>query len=273
MNYYSIILIFIIIILLSLIINCNSIENFENNTNFQYKLCVYSQFKNEGMVIKTWLDHYIWQGVEHFYLVDNGSDDNSYEVIRPYIEKGLITYYNLPEKHKQVPNYKQIVETAELKNTTKWLISCDIDEFFYGYPNKLIYTIDDFDNYDIVYSNWRMFGSDGLENQPEDIRKSIIYRSPELHKLTKYIFKPSKLDNYDQLEIHWVDNMDNKIIENEKIRLNHYPIQSLEYFTKVKMSRGAADGAIHENVRNMDYFREYDKGKTYKDTDLQELLH
>ena len=41
------------------------------------------------------------------------------------------------------------------------------------------------------------------------------------------------------------------------IRLNHYPIQSLDFFKKIKMTRGAADCKNSENIRDMNYFNKY----------------
>lgn len=48
--------------------------------------------KNEGMVIQEWIEHYIWQGVSHFYIIDNGSTDNTHKVLLPYIQKGIMSY-------------------------------------------------------------------------------------------------------------------------------------------------------------------------------------
>ena len=122
----------------------------------------------------------------------------------------------MPERHQQSKHYKEAIKLGNITSNTKWLIVCDLDEFYYGYPNKLSDTLDEFDSYDVIYSNWRMFGSDGLIHHPEDIRKSIIWRENELHELTKYICKPSKVKDF---EIHNVSSS-NQIIENDKIRLN-----------------------------------------------------
>jgi hypothetical protein len=53
------------------------------------------------------------------------------------------------------------------------------------------------------------------------------------------------------------------------IQLNHYAIQSKEFFEKVKMARGTADGLI--NVRDWEYFKQYDF-KDQEDTKLKSLL-
>jgi len=41
-----------------------------------FKLSVLAMFKNEGMIIEEWFKHYLDEGVEHFYLIDNGSTDD-----------------------------------------------------------------------------------------------------------------------------------------------------------------------------------------------------
>ena len=94
-----------------------------------YYLCVIGIFKNETLTMKTWLDHYLWQGVEHFYLIDNGSTDNPENILGAYSDK--ITLYHLPEKYKQVDHYRTIYQKEEISGKTKWLIMADLDEFWY----------------------------------------------------------------------------------------------------------------------------------------------
>ena len=55
------------------------------------------------------------------------------------------------------------------------------------------------------------------------------------------------------------------------LQLNHYPIQSWEYFERVKMRRGAADVAISENVRDKAYFEKYDF-REVEDTALRDFV-
>lgn len=238
---------------------------------FQYKLCILAIFKNETMVLKTWLEHYLHQGVDHFYLIDNGSDDNPLEILQPYIDRGQVSYMFSPEKHNQAGHYNKMYMQENIKNNAEWLIVCDLDEFYYGVPDKLNKTLDDFSEHDIIYSNWRMFGSDGHKTQPANILKSIVMCEKDLHVMQKYIFQPSKVDH--ELNIHSISNDEKfKIIyENDKIRLNHYPIQSEEYFRKVKMTRGAADHEQYENIRDMSYFERYDQNKTEKDETLAKI--
>ena len=243
-----------------------------------YYLSVLSIFKNETMNLKMWLDHYLWQGVDHFYLIDNGSDDNPLDILKEYIDKNIVTYYYKPEKHKQVEHYRFVFDNAKLKNNTYWLIISDLDEFFYGTDKKLITNLKKLEFYNVIYCNWLMFGHENLQDHPTDIRTSIIHRENNIHENTKYIFKPNKIHNSSQVWIHYLldlngNKMENhpKIkIENNLIKLNHYPIQSLEFFTKVKMTRGSADTI--DNIRNLTYFNNYNKNAIHKDTILKNLI-
>jgi hypothetical protein len=227
-----------------------------------FHISVLSIFKNETMNLKLWIEHYLWQGIEHFYLIDNGSDDNPLNILQEYIDNGIVTYYFLPEKYKQVEYYRYVYDNEKIKEKTYWLVVCDLDEFFYGVDKKLITKIKSLENnYDYILCNWLMFGSDGCIQHPTDIRTAITHRQKTIHINTKYIFKPSVIKNSSQIWLHHLLTVPKTIrvrISNNLIRLNHYPTQSIEFFQKVKMTRGAADNMNCKNIRDMNYFKNYD---------------
>ena len=239
-----------------------------------YYLAVMSTFKNETMNLKAWLDHYIWQGVEHFYLIDNGSTDNPLAILKEYIDKGLVTYYYFPERPKpgknlQEENVRRVFDTSDIKPNVFWIVTCDLDEFYYGKENPLREVLASMENEHYIVSLWKMFGSSGLTVHPQDIRTAIVNRKPELSDHGKYIYKPTCIFSSDLLKVHYIDGNIFKT-ENESIQLNHYVIQSLEYFQKVKMTRG--DACYTGNVRDISYFIGYDKGNDFVDEELKNLI-
>ena len=239
-------------------------------------LSVIAIFKNETMNLKVWLDHYIWQGVNHFYLIDNGSTDEPMNILQEYIDKGLVSYHYKPEKHRQTEHYREVFDFEDLKNNTYWLIMCDLDEFFYGVDKKLIIKLYQSQQFNVIYCNWIMFGT-MLNKHPDDIRTAITHREPGLHVNTKYIFKPKCIINslkFDQHKITTTLTGNAKRVKyaNNLIRLNHYPIQSLEFFTKVKMTRGDVHNDGTENVRDMNYFNRYNINATENDETLKNLI-
>ena len=243
-------------------------------------LSILSIFKNETMNLKVWIDHYLWQGVEHFYLIDNDSTDSPLSILQEYIDNGIVTYYFRPEKHQQSNHYRYVFDNEKLKEKTKWLCICDLDEFFFGTEKKLAETINDFNNFDVIYTNSYFYGSDNLIDHPKDIRTSNIHRQEDMKNGIKYIFKTSVVNDSSEIWIHWLvhsGSLQKKILSTEtfnntKIRLNHYCIQSLEYFMSVKMTRGAADILENDHIRDFKYFEKYMKNSIIKDDLLKQII-
>lgn len=234
-------------------------------------LSILAIMKNEAMNLKIWIDHYISQGVDHFYLIDNGSDDESVNIINDLIKNNYpITLHILLEKYVQVKHYRYVYDQENLKKATKWLIVADLDEFFYCKNSKISNELQNYEDYDYITSKWRMFGSNNYIEHPKDIRISLTKRVKNLNINTKYIFQTKNI-NSSSVNIHWLsDGYKNHIELSEVFRLNHYPIQSKEFFEKVKMTRGDADRDI--NVRDWNYFDTYNIDTNYNDEDLKNMI-
>jgi len=240
-------------------------------------LSVLAIFKNETMNLKLWLDHYLWQGVTHFFLIDNGSNDEPLSILQEYIDKGIVTYSYQPKPFAQEEHYRNMYINGDVRNKTYWLVVCDLDEFFYGVDRKLTNKLRALEPYyDYVVCNWLMFGSDNNIAHPQDIRTAIFHREQNLHINTKYIFKTQLIDdnkNVSKINVHSLDgNFVRTRVANQLIRLNHYPIQSLEFFHKVKMTRGDVNSINFNNIRDMNYFNKYNKYATFCDDTLKNLI-
>lgn len=236
-------------------------------------LSILAIMKNEAMNLKIWIEHYIWQGVEHIYIIDNDSDDNSVEIINDLINNNYpITLYILPEKYKQKEHYIYVYDKENLKYNTKWLIVADLDEFFYCNNSKISTELKKCEDYDFITSKWRMFGSNNFISHPKDIRIDLTKRKKELNPNTKYIFQTKNV-NSQSLNIHFLnDGYNNNIDLSNVFRLNHYPIQSKEYFEKVKLIRGDVASLDLKNIRDWKYFDNYNKGTTYNDEILKNMI-
>ena len=62
----------------------------------KHYLAVCAIAKNEGPYFKEWIEWYLKQGVEKFYIYDNESTDCTKEVLAPYIESGVVDYTFFP---------------------------------------------------------------------------------------------------------------------------------------------------------------------------------
>ena len=260
------------------ILNTQSDTKINDSTeppHLKYNISLLSIFKNETMNLKIFIEHYLWQGVDHFYLIDNNSTDNPLDILQPYIDKGIITYKKYDQPYVQVKHYRRIYKNCDIRKSSRWLIVADLDEFWFVPDGKISTYLNRNHNY-IIHSNWKMFGSDGLLDHPEDIRTAITHRKPELRGETKWIIKCRKFYSENigmhSVKIGHIKNKNKIITDNIGIQLNHYPIQSKEFFDKVKKPRGDAANQKSNNVRNDDYFQLYDSNTTTTDTILRDMI-
>ena len=290
---YFVIIIFIVIIFTIIILNqyfYNKDDEYYTNFNYKYNLVIVSIFKNEAVAMKEWLSHYVNQGVEHFYLINNGSTDNWESQIKGF----PVTIITDNTKYKQVKLYNKYYKKL-VKKLSRWVMVVDLDEFLYarnGY-NTITEYLDTIPNeINQISIRWKMFGSNGYIDQPESIIKSFTKRKKFGSKgydlnhsknsnfiLEHHVKSISRTNKLIKLDIHTSNLKNNKQIilpenptENEleksPLHLNHYAIQSLNWFLNVKKTRGDAD--INYNNRDEEYFKSYDY-KEIIDEELSEL--
>lgn len=108
----------------------------------KYNLSICAIFKNEAPYLKEWIEYHHIAGVDHFYLYNIGSEDSFRSLLKPYIDKELVTYINWPEAlvystedqaekwalSTQIPAYENAVNFIA-RNETNWLLIMDIDEY------------------------------------------------------------------------------------------------------------------------------------------------
>ncbi len=261
---------FILIICILLILYNNfSIQNY---TEPKYKLVVVAIFKNEAVAMKEWLQHYVNQGVEHFYMINNGSTDNW----EPEIEGFPVTIYNDDEEGIQIEHYNNYCLEIVKKNA-KWVMVVDLDEFMYA--RNGFKTISDYldslrNNIGEVRVKFKMFGSNGHVKQPKSIIKGFTKRKLSNHKgpdktigqktcdtinnQVKSIVLVSKLNNFD-IHKHKLKLFSRVItlpestlesdLNNQPLHLNHYWTQSLDWFRKQKIKRGDVASKSHSQNR------------------------
>ena len=261
----------------------------------KYYLSVLAIFKNEGHCINEWIKHYILEGVEHFYLIDNGSTDD-YMISLEYISKVDIIID--PTKHCQNKHYNKYLR--KIKEETEWIMVIDLDEFMYsrkGYNTipEYLKTIDD--SIEQIGVPWKMFGSSGYIFQPSTIIDNFVYRHafPVIWNMV-YVKSITKTRNLTEISqhIHYINSvqkyyeitlkefivgmqptitgykqiLNESYIENNGLHLNHYPIQSFDWYINVKATRGDVESKKHENTRDVEYFNKYEINNGILDDEL-----
>lgn len=246
-----------------------------------YYFTIGAIFKNEAHILKEWVDHYLHHGVDHIYMINDFSTDNFLEILQPYIDKNRVTLYNcdISNKFQNRQGYLYNLYFNKILTTSKWFGILDLDEFLYSPGSidlKNILKLYEHEN--LLHINWVHFGSSNFDKQPNSVVNNFVYRG-EYNSIKngpngrynsyKSIVKTNgnvKLGihthTYNNINVGKNVSFDE---ENTPLLINHYAIQSKDYWQKIKMVRGDCDYYydIQGWERNMQLF---------KDMDVNEIL-
>ncbi len=259
-----------------------------------YYLSVMSMFKNESMIIRSYIEHYLREGVEHFYLIDNGSTDDYETKISDYMK--YITLIKDPTRlggggTQSFLYTKHFLQ--KVKKESKWIIVCDIDEYIYSrLGNKTIPEV--LKKYPSHIHNiwicWKIFGSNGNKKQPENIIGSFTKRQKNFKKDKghgKCISRTEYIENfgccghnigtrmfnefyYPDGKLMSVNELTEVSVSSYPLQLNHYMLMSEEYYEKIKCNRGGGEsGNTQKYTINFfklqdNYFNEIEDNELFK---------
>lgn len=253
--------------------------------DYRYKLAVVAIIKNEALYLDEWITYYNRIcGVEHFYLYNNNSDDNTKTVLKKYEDIGLVTLIDFPGNMRQVDAYNLTI--VKYRRCVKYLIVIDADEFLYFDRNKtnnlymLLNMLLKKPKIGSVGINWCMYGSghqNSYENKP--VIERFVYRGRKENDSNHYIksiVNPRLTIGFYKAHInrcfpgiHIVNCKGERIVESktdvvihEPLRLNHYFTKSKEEYEK-KRSRGMAD---QKGIRDECNFEMYDLNDVFDDS-------
>lgn len=175
---------------------------------YKYTLSIGAIFKNEARFFDEWIRYHRMVGVEHFYLYNDKSTDNWEEVLKPYIDEGLVevTYWPIPQRNSLI-DYQCRAYRDVLKKTvgvTEWIALTDLDEFIVpAQEGTITQCLDNhFKNASAVYINWHNFGTNYITLKPGQLVLSSLTACSELlhprNAVGKSIIKPHHI-NIDRL--------------------------------------------------------------------------
>jgi hypothetical protein len=239
-------------------------------------LSVGAMFKNESQIMKEWIEHYLFHGVDHFYLIDDNSSDDFLSILQPYIDRDVVTLF----QHTQPWDY-YLGRQKDMYNhfiyprlhETQWLTMIDLDEYLWSpMSTDLKGTLSLCEQLGQIQIKNNLFGSNGHVTQPTSIVQSFTRRSRFINDGgIKYIINTKF--RFKELTIHhafFMDPNDEKtyflILGAPYFCLNHYSSQSREYWEKNKCTRGDGD---HWRIRTAADFDLVDQNDV-EDLDLYE---
>lgn len=175
----------------------------------KYNLSICALFKNEARCLKEWIEYHLLVGVDHFYLYNNGSKDRFFDILNPYIKKGVVSLVNwpsLPGCSEDDPNCLWVLSTQiaayenatnfRAVNETKWLVILDVNEFLVPTEaGKLTEVLEKYKEYPGIMMPMDFYDASKTDALP---RRKLLVETVELvgpqlnppREVAKTIFKP-----------------------------------------------------------------------------------
>lgn len=241
--------------------------------------------KNEIWYIPEWIEFHLMQGFEHFILYDNNSTDGSPEILRPYIDAGILEFRKYPSVLKQRclnrpiggKNY-WVAETCmlEQKNKSDWILFHPLDEFAFCPDGTDIRDfLTEFDKYGGFSMCWQCYNSNGHIKRPKGLvieNYNIRVEDPYYHvrtflKVGRSIETDGSLHNWNYIGNYFSVNENHTEVKGpfckddysfKRIRCNNYILRSKEEY-EIKLNKGCLDSAWAENRRRDDAAPQFDE--------------
>jgi hypothetical protein len=227
-------------------------------------LAICAVFKDEARNLAEWIDFHFNEGVERFYLYDNGSTDDWEAVIAPY--RSVVEVTPWPGEVVQFNAYSDCIVRHRMD--TRWLAFLDIDEFLFSPPGEsLVDVLEGFPRVGGVAANWRVYGTSGhVERPPGGTLKNYAQRAPDDHESNRHVksivvpalvvytynahhfigIGPTVGENGDLVESPWREPSTAALL-----RVNHYYSRSMSEF-EAKVARRGVAGATRRWRPNFD---------------------
>ena len=242
-----------------------------------HDLAVLGIMKNEAWNLDEWIEHYLWMGADHVFLIDNGSTDNSLSLAQAWEERGQVTTMIQYERWRQTRHYWDAIKHFGIRRDYEWLLVADLDEFWFTPDGRsLPETLAALRDLDLLYVNPLTFGSSGHVRHPRSLRRDLVMRAPEPadHMTTKWVCRTKILNRRRDLRIHKIFSAasDRVVSANDLFRVNHYQYQSHEFWNSVKIPRGDAALEARDILRTASQLPAFDALCTVEDRALADQL-
>jgi hypothetical protein len=221
-------------------------------------LAVCSMVRNESNGIDEWINHYLARGVSHFFIIDDDSDDGCYEILKRHESLGYLTV--VVPKMPLSPNRQNLAYNNFIKpliGDFDWVAILDADEFLwdsegFSLPNYFSNIPTEISMVNVPMSD---FGDNGLIAQPDNIVNSFTKRAQNIKIPTKkYLKSICRTDRLLAIDFHFCDVSGDSIIDSDRLKLNHYKLQSLDRWNNLVIPRGSADCTDAGKSRHSEYY-------------------
>jgi hypothetical protein len=216
-------------------------------------------FRNEAHIMDEYIKHYINQGVDHFYFINNNSEDEYADILDKY--KDIVTL-RFEERVKDA-EYTGTITTDNIQTKlyedfldvidTDWVLICDFDEFTYarnGYN-----TIKDFLNergseFDQYLVKTKDFNSNGHIEQPDSVIDGFTSRQDQDFLKTLKTKSIIKVDKISRISVHY------SILKYGETSNGNLNIKT-DIFTGYKIKTIMEKRGIFTKVKELDMINDY----------------
>ena len=252
----------------------------DNQNKFDYELAIAVIVKNEADYILEWIEYHRLIGFSKFYIYDNDSTDDIHDVLKGYVEEGIVTLQTIHGHAKQLDAYNHAIKQA--KSETRWLMILDADEFVQNLTNINLGELIG-NNHVGMLIGWMIFGSSGQTRKKDGLVIERFTHRADNKFISDYkiILNPRKILRFKNP--HYAQMIGKIVDENGKVihsypyhtsqqaipaprrlvRINHYYTKSLEEFRE-KSERGYADSDSTLTIRkerSLEDFNEHDRNE------------
>lgn len=248
--------------------------------------------KNEAAIILEWMAFHRAAGVEKLIIIDNGSTDDTVEIIRSFRDQDNVELILWPERTPQIEMYEAVVN--RYRGEVEWCAFIDADEFLYPVDGTdLRHTLATFGDVGLVGVHWHIYGSSGHLTNPEGLVidnylnraedgfaynhhvKSIVRLRHAVRPYTSHLFEVKNGcfdDAGNELEPKDPYGLfPDKEPTYTKMRINHYHCRSrAEYMKKAMRGYFGVDDAKLQGSEQIEaMFQSHDQNKVFDDTALK----
>ncbi|MCM1511863.1 MAG: glycosyltransferase family 92 protein [Oxalobacter formigenes] len=162
----------------------------DNAGPFPHFLAVAAIVKDEGLYLAEWIEYHKLVGVDIFFIYDNGSSDNTAEILAPYIKGGVVVHIPWPGLRQQINAYNDALRRFRME--TRWLAYIDADEFIVPLAKPTIPEIlEDYKDEVGLSMHWLIYGDNGHKNYSDDlVIERFTAHAPEPDEFMKPIINP-----------------------------------------------------------------------------------
>jgi len=245
-------------------------KEWNKQKDFKYYLTFVLCVKDEADYILEWIEYCLLQGVEHFYVYNNNGTDNTEELLKPYIDKGLVTWLVYPGKSKQREIYNHALKTHRFE--TRWMGFVDVDEFIVSPSYRpLADILKDYENYSQLSIACVAYGTSFHQYKTDDlVIERFTMHEKGVGRIVKSIINPRKTvaadvhlhavlgptvdEKYELLYAAYPKNPTANVL-----RINHYVTKSVEEaMGKLQKGGSSRSAAVYQK---MNWFERVNKNE------------